>query len=292
MVFAAYGVVALWNLAIAYVVMWLFSRKYVKFLSNFRIPHHEQNHWIKRFRSKMLTLHASHGSSAGAKGPTSRQVLPIDDVQQAAPAGGPATRSDSKDENSESVELLGKGPASHTTVVAQAVSEVPSKDENGVHKAPLDDDPAPLGTTIPAAVVSEDEKHSDGVVQAAPLDDDGNSEGLGIEHQKSNFELEDAALRLFYKAKMNLHDFETNFFHRQAFYVYFWTFAVTYLTTVSVTYARTLSAPRSVPLCDNDTLRNISTCQMFWDPANITTTNEPFFEYECVEYYSVHTVYT
>ena len=30
MVFAAYGVVALWNLAIAYVVMWLFSRKYVK----------------------------------------------------------------------------------------------------------------------------------------------------------------------------------------------------------------------------------------------------------------------
>jgi len=316
MVFAAYGVVALWNLVIAYVVMWLFSRKYVKFLSNFRIPHHEQNHWIKRFRSKMLTLHASHGSSAGAKGPTSRQVLPIDDdIQQAAPASGPTSRSDSKDENSESVELLGKGPASHTTVVAQAVSEVSSKDEkhsDGVHKAPLDDDPAPLGTTIPAAVVSEDEKHSDGVVQAAPLDDDGNSEGLGIEHQKSNFELEDAALQLFYKAKMNLHDFQTNFFHRQAFYVYFWTFAVAYLTTIivcylqwrnfitrtckidrgNVTYERALGPLQSVPFWNNDTLENVTACQYFSDTANITTTTEPFFDNECYAYYSEHTVYT
>merc|ERR1719240_2169603 len=43
-------------------------------------------------------------------------------------------------------------------------------------------------------------------------------------------------MQLFYKAKMNLHDFQTNFFHKQAFYIYFWTFAITYLTTVSVTY--------------------------------------------------------
>lgn len=353
MVFAAYGVVAFWNLTIYFVVMWLFSRKYVKFLGNFRVPHHEQNHWIKRFRSKMLSLHLLNVPPVGANG--KRKIMPIDDKPSASIfSSGPASRSDSKTENLESVELLGKGPALRTPVSsgpasrsnseienldmveqlgkgpasrapvvakAEVASEVSSKEENhldGVHKAPLDEDHPVLGITMAAAVVPE-EKHSevDGVEHASPVADgpvDEHSEG-NIKHQKSNFELMDAAMKLFYKAKMNLHDFQTNFFHRQAFYVYFWTFAITYLTTVSVTYfqwrnfiaedcdidntnitfQRALGEPYGVPLRiwnNNDTYTNRTICKMYSDPANITTANEPFSKYECWAYYSQYTVYT
>ena len=120
---------------------------------------------------------------------------------------------------------------------------------------------------------------------------------------------------LFLQAKMNLHDFETNFFHRQAFYVYFWTFAITYLTTVSVTYfqwrgfiekvcliddanitfQRAFAEPYGVPLripVSNDTYTNRTICKMYSDPANITTVNEPFFDKQCWAYYSKFTVYT
>merc|ERR1712032_1005702 len=172
-------------------------------------------------------------------------------------------------------------------------SEVSSKEENhldGVHKAPLDGDHPVLGITMAAAVVSE-EKHSDGVVHASPPEDgpvDEHSEG-NIKHQKSNFELMDAAMKLFYKAKMNLHDFQTNFFHRQAFYVYFWTFSVTYLTTVTVTwfqwrkfisntclidsgnitFERASGTLHSVPLWNNYTQENVTYCQFYSDTANI-----------------------
>ena len=114
---------------------------------------------------------------------------------------------------------------------------------------------------------------------------------------------------------MNLHDFQTNFFHRQAFYVYFWTFAITYLTTVSVTYfqwrgfidkvceiddanitfQRAFAEPYGVPLripVSNGTYTNRTICKMYSDPANITTVNEPFFDKQCWAYYSESTVYT
>jgi hypothetical protein len=243
---------------------------------------------------------------------------------------GPASRSDSKIENLESIEVLGQGPASRTSVVgtpvvakAEVPSEVASKEENhldGVHKAPLDDDHPVLGITMAAAVVSE-EKHSDGVEHASPLEEDGpvdEHSAENIKRIKSNFELMDAAMKLYYKAKMNLHDFQTNFFHRQAFYVYFWTFAITYLTTVSVTYfqwrgfiakdchiddanltfQRALGAPYGVPLripspLTNDTsYTNLTICKMYSDPANITTVTEPFFNYQGYAHYSKYTVYT
>ena len=117
---------------------------------------------------------------------------------------------------------------------------------------------------------------------------------------------------LFLQAKMNLHDFHTNFFHRQAFYVYFWTFAVAYLTTIAVTYLqwrnfitrtcqidrgnvtyeRALGPLQSVPFWNNDTLENVTACQFFSDTANTTTATEPFFDNECYAYYSEYTVYT
>jgi len=370
MVFAAYGFVAFWNLVISFVVMWLFSRKYVKFLANFRTPHKEQNRWIRRFRSKMLSLHLLNPPKVGANG--TRKIMPVDDkpadsifssgpasrsdskaenlesveqvskgpVSRTPVSSGPSSRiSDSKIENLESVEQLGKGPASRTPVAAKA--EVSSKEEthvDGVHKAPLDDHHPVLGVTMAAAVVSE-EKHSDGVVHASPLADGPSSrisdskaensesaELLGkdpvdehpegnIKHQKSNFELMDAAMKLFYKAKMNLHDFQTNFFHRQAFYVYFWTFAITYLTTVSVTYfqwrnfiadrckideanitfQRSYAFPTYVPLriyTNDTTYTNLTICKMYSDPANITTASEPWYTYQCWAHYSEYTVYT
>merc|ERR1711907_145157 len=127
----------------------------------------------------------------------------------------------------------------------------------------------------------------------------------------------DVAMKLFYKAKMNLHDFQTNFFHRQAFYVYFWTFAITYLTTVSVTYfqwrefiadrcqidvanvtyQRSIGYPLSVPLrlpvpLTNGTYTNDTMCKMYYDPANITTATVPWYPYQCWAHYSENIVYT
>jgi len=358
MVLYGYFLVSFWNLVITFAVLWLFSRSYVKFLGAFRVPHKKQNRWIQRFRSKILTLHESHSvrtlvphdkKSDGfqhkeiADGPASlsnSKQENSDDTQLIQ--NGPASRSNSKQDNSDDIQLIQDGSASPVSLASDSNSKqensdgVPtpqdgpasrsksvSQDENP--DVPLIKQNGPTSRTKEKDTLnftSHDDEIGALIAQCGSQRDiskvvpkDENSDNV----EAPVYEM-DAALKLFYEAKMRLNVFQEKFFHKQAFYTYFWTFVVIYLVALNVTYfqwrfymdsscghdrhnfthVRAFSSPTKVitpvELLEIDE-NGTKICPQYY-VDNTTTTNssqtlEPFFSNQCTEYHTAgQIVYT
>ena len=111
------------------------------------------------------------------------------------------------------------------------------------------------------------------------------------------------------QAKMQLHVFEQLFFHKNIFYLYFWSFFISFSVVLGVAWFQWLgfmedcgfdtefrlnsSRLQSAPIRVNE-VPDEKGCWFYSENASVSTLNDTFVTplYECIYYYSKYGAYT